>query len=401
MDTPRSASTNRRLALRALTIALLVSVAAFVPLNVVVGSPHAAPAAVYGLVSACYLVMGLLVLERRPENRVGAITYGIGVATAASIAIDAYVTYGSLGPGLPGTELVAWAYALGDGPLFAALAILVMLFPTGRLPSARWRLVAWSAVVLGIASAITTGLRPGPLPYHTWIDNPLGLARFPTDDLAEPIQLLFAGPVLLSLLAPLARWRRADRVERAQIKWIGASGLAITASIGFYIVVLGGGYDIVGDLLVGLMLATFPVAVGIAITRYRLFEIDRLISRGVGWAIVSASVAAVYLGTVLVLQGALGGITQGDTLAVAGSTLLAAALFQPLRRRVQDAVDRRFHRSRHDAERAAAAFAERLRDEVELDALARALDATAREAVEPQRIGLWVSARNDSRTART
>jgi hypothetical protein len=401
MDRPRSSLPNRRLAIRASASVLLISVAALVPANVAIGSPHAVPSAVYGLVSACYLWMGLLILERRPGNRVGPITYAIGVATAASIAIDAYVTHGSLGPELPATELVAWAYALGDGPLFAALAILVMLFPTGRLPSDRWRLVGLSTVALGVASAITTGLRPGPLPYHTWIDNPVGLTGSPTDDLVGPAQLLLAGPVLLALLAPLARWRRADCVERAQIKWIGASGLAIATSIGFYIVVFGGGYHIVGDLIVGMMLATFPVAVGIAITRYRLFEIDRILSRGVGWALVTASVAAIYLGTVLVLQGALGAVTQGDTLAVAASTMLVAGLFQPLRRRVQEAVDRHFYRSRQDAERTAAALAERLRNEVEFDAIARALVTTAGEALEPRRLDLWVRPRSGSRVART
>jgi hypothetical protein len=146
------------------------------------------------------------------------------------------------------------------------------------------------------------------------------------------------------------------------------------------------------------MVATFPVAVAIAVTRYRLFDIDRIISRTVGWAIVSGAVIAIYLVAVLVLQAALAGIIQGDTLAVAVSTLLAAATFQPLRRRVQGAVDLRFNRARVDAERAAAAFADRLRDEVEVETLARDLDSAARDAVAPRSIGLWLHARNDSRT---
>jgi len=259
--------------------------------------------------------------------------------------------------------------------------------------------VEWSVVVLAGATAATTAVRPGPLPYHEFIDNPFGLVASSTSDLVGPVQLLFAGPIFVALTAPFARWRHAGPIERAQLKWIGASGAAIIASIGFYAIAFGPtSYEEIGDLSTGVALAMFPIAIGIAILRYRLFDIDRLISRTLGWAIVSGSVAAIYVAAVLVLQTILGGFTQGGTLAVAASTLLAAATFQPLRRRVQSAVDRRFNRARVDAERAAAAFADRVRDEVELEALARDLDAAARDAIAPRSIGLWLHARNDSRT---
>jgi hypothetical protein len=399
MESERVAPVKQRPTLRVVTLALLALIVAVVPLNLAIGITHPAFAAVYGLVAACYLVMGLLIVERRPDNRVGPITLAIGAGVAISLVVDSYVSYGSTGPGLPGRDIVAWAFSLGDGPLYAALAILVLLFPTGRLPSARWRPVAGSVVALGLATSVTTGLRPGPLPYHDWIDNPLGVAVPFAVEVAGSIQLLFAAPILLALLAPVARWRVGGPVERAQLKWIGASGLGIMASIAFYAVVIGPDtYDRSADLVVGGMVATFPVAVAIAVTRYRLFDIDRIISRTVGWAIVSGAVIAIYLVAVLVLQAALAGIIQGDTLAVAVSTLLAAATFQPLRRRVQGAVDLRFNRARVDAERAAAAFADRLRDEVEVETLARDLDSAARDAVAPRSIGLWLHARNDSRT---
>jgi hypothetical protein len=400
MIVPRVEQTIGRRRLRLASLALFALLAVCVSLNLAIGVTHPASASIYGVVAACYLGMGLVIVERRPENRVGPITLAIGAGVALSVVLDVYVSYGSTGAGLPGRDVVAWVFSLGDGPLYAGLAMLVLLFPTGRLPSARWRPVVALVVTLGVATALTTAVQPGPLLYHPWIDNPFPLVVSPAIDVAGPIQLLFAGPILLALSAPVVRWRHAGAVERAQLKWIGASGLSIMASIAFYASIVGPDtYNRVADVVVGGMVATFPVAVAIAITRYRLFDIDRLISRTLGWAIVSGSLLAIYLAAVLVLQTILGGLTQGGALAVAASTLLAAAAFQPLRRRIQRAVDRRFHRARHDADMTASAFAERLRDEVALEALARDLNATANEAVAPQSIGLWLRARNDSRTA--
>ena len=151
---------------------------------------------------------------------------------------------------------------------------------------------------------------------------------------------------------------------------------------------LGGGPGAFLLSVFGLLLV--PVSVWIAVTRYRLYEIDRLISRGLSWAVISGLLVAVYAGAILLLQTVLGDVIGGQTLAVAGSTLLAAALFQPLRRRVQTAVDHRFNRARYDAERTTTDFAERLRDEVDVDHLRTALAATASGAVHPTGVGVWL-----------
>jgi len=367
-----------------------------VPATLASGRATAWPASLWGLVGAAYLVVGLLIVERRAGNRVGPLAFALGTFTTLSVGLDAYI---NVTPGLPARELVAWIFSVADGPLFAGLAILVMIFPTGRLPSAPWRLVAWATALLGTMSAIAIGLRPGSMLYHETIDNPFGVITFPSFDLVGPIQLLFAAPVLIAMLSPLVRWRGAGQVERAQLKWIGVSGLTILGSIAFYAAFFGPtGYNPVGDLTVGLALATFPVAVGFAILRYRLFDIDRIISRTLAWSIVTVTIAALYLAGVLVLQTVLGQVTQGDTVAVAGSTLLAAAAFQPLLRRIQVAVDRRFDRSRIDAERAAIAFAGRLRDVVDLDIVIREVDETTRRALLPESMGVWLRDRNDLRT---
>jgi hypothetical protein len=387
----------RRDGLRSATVGLLLADAAVLPWMYITGAPHAIPGTMYGLVATAYLVVGLLIVERRPANRVGPLAFAVGAVSALSVPLDAYVT---LEPPLPARELVAWAFALGDGPLFAVVAMLVLLFPTGRLPSPRWRPVAWLAIILGLATALITGVRPGPLPYHASIDNPFGIVASPTDALFGPLQLLFAAPVLLAMISPAVRWGGAGPVERAQLKWIGVSGVAILASVAFYAVAFGPtSYSPIGDTAVGLALSTFPVAIGAAILRYRLFDIDRLISRTLAWAIVSACVVALYLATILLLQGLLGRITQGDTLSVAGSTLLAAAAFQPIRRRVQVLVDRRFDRSRLDAERAAAGFAARLRDEVDLDHVVSDVRGTTTDALLPRSLGVWLRPRNDLRTS--
>jgi hypothetical protein len=195
--------------------------------------------------------------------------------------------------------------------------------------------------------------------------------------------------VLISVLgvaSVVTRYRRSVGVERQQLRWfVAAVALAV---VPITISPLGGGPGAFLLAVSGLMLV--PASVWIAVTRYRLYEIDRLISRGLSWAVLSGLLLAVYAGAVLLLQTALGGVIQGQAVAVAGSTFLAAALFQPLRRRVQRAVDHRFNRAHYDAERTATDFAERLRDEVDVDHLRTTLAATAGGAVDPTRVGVWL-----------
>jgi hypothetical protein len=233
--------------------------------------------------------------------------------------------------------------------------------------------------------------------------NPVGIEGWPSilQPFIDAIPIELVALIALAAAGLFVRYRRGDRVERLQIRWFIAA--VAVAAAGFAGVIVEQGLRTADGPLVSALVAyagilAMPVAIGAAVTRYRLYEIDRIISRTIGWAIVTACIVAIYLAGVLVLQGALEGATQGDTLAVAASTLLAAASFQPLRRRIQDLVDRRFHRTRYDAERMAAAFTERLRDQVELDGAARHLLVTAGQAVVPRSITVWVRSRNDFRT---
>ena len=198
--------------------------------------------------------------------------------------------------------------------------------------------------------------------------------------------------LLLALAAVTVRVRRAGGVERAQLKWFVAANVAVGAFLTLSLAGVARPNPTIFDVLASCSLSLPPIAVGVAILRYRLYDIDRLISRGVSWAILSGLLLAIYAGAVLLLQGVLGGATQGETVAVAGSTLLAAALFQPLRRSVQSVVDRRFNRARYDAERTAAAFAERLRDQVDLSSLSGDIAGVVDVALRPSRIDIWLRA---------
>ena len=275
--------------------------------------------------------------------------------------------------------------------MFFTVGMLFLFFPDGRLPSPRWRLLVAVDLVLLLAVSVGSLFRPGPFAYYPWVVNPLGDPASPALALWEPAYILIVGVVALAALSLVGRWRRAGVVERAQLKWVAASAALIAAAMLFYGGTAGPGqYSQVGDLLVGAALAVFPMAIGIAVLRYHLYEIDRLISRTLGWAIVTALLVGVFAAAVVGLQAALDSVTQGQTLAVAASTLVACALFQPIRGRVQRAVDRRFDRSRYDAQRTVDGFVEALRYEVDPARLRGVLVETARDAVHPLAASVWL-----------
>jgi hypothetical protein len=371
--------------LGALCVAALV---ALVPLNYVTGHDKPWQTVLFAAIAATYVLVGLLIMERRPGNRIGAVIVAFGAVTGGYLLVDGFV---HLAPSHPVTPVLAWAVNAIEAPLFVLVAALFLLFPTGTLPSRRWRLVPAVIAIAGPIAGLAPALQPGRLAYYPEIQNPFGVDGFPGLAIGTPAYLVVVGCCAMSAFALVARWRHGDIVERAQLKWAASAALLVGLSMAAYATLVGPGrYNDIFDLVTGIAFGLVPIAIGIAILRYRLYEIDRIISRTVGWAIVSASVAALYLGVVLVLQGTLGGITQGDTLAVAASTLLAAAAFQPLRRRIQGRVDRRFYRARYDAERSAASFADRLRDEVDSRALARELRDAVLSATAPRSVTIWV-----------
>ncbi|MFN8622452.1 MAG: hypothetical protein U0869_17090 [Chloroflexota bacterium] len=348
-------------------------------------------------------IVGALVATRQPRNPVGWLLYVaallVGTFMAGQYAEWSRTTFGG---GLPLTVPIAWLQGLTFLPAVILIVVMVPFsFPDGRLLSPRWR---W-AVLLGIVGVVIAELPsafdPGLL-TNTQIENPLGIAGFKQYDLALGIAnyLIALVAFLLAMLSIVLRYRRGTPVVRQQLKWFAAAlGWALTWLV-LSIVGSGIGVQLLSDLgwLLGILgLLLLPIAIGIAILRYRLYDIDRIVSRTLAWAIVTGLLVGAFAILVVGLQALLAPITEESTLAVAISTLAAAALFQPLRSRVQRAVDRRFNRSRYDADRLASAFATRLRDEVDLSTVSDDLLATTREALGPSTAGVWVRAGTEAR----
>jgi hypothetical protein len=376
-------------------VVLLLAVAA-----AVVGLPSG-----FGLLWAVpYGGVGALVAIRRPRTSIGwlliAFAWAFALVTAAVDATAAQFWDGTLPSATAAFTVVTSTMGM---VLFLLMAVLGMVLPSGRLPTGRWGAVARTGIGMGVVIATLSAFMPRisvnlsgssssvVLPNPAAVLPDLSLWKVVTPDtVALPIALL----MIASVVSLFVRFRRAGGVERQQLRWI-------TAALGFVVVTVIGGY-IVGVLVPaagasGLIwlgaIVAFPcvaLAIGIAVLRYRLYEIDRIVSRTISWAIVTTALVAVFASTVVGLQALLAPVTQESTLAVAASTLLVAALFQPLRRRVQVAVDRRFHRSQVDAELTLRAFGARVREEVDLARLTEGVVATAASAVTPSQAGLWL-----------
>jgi hypothetical protein len=346
------------------------------------------PNGVVGLAVYPFAVVGALITFRRPRNPVGWLCLTVGLGFALEGALWGAALYGFAHPDL--VPMPAILAVVGDAfvmpSLFLMTTLLLLLFPDGSLPSPRWRWVAWLSAGL-IAGGFLSGLF---LPETGgWgrprVTNPLAVEVVQYLDLA--FFVLF-GCVAASVVAVVRRFRRATGVERLQLRWLATSGVGATVVwlVAIFVVADGVSEDAAAVLTVG-GFALIPVAVGVAVLRYRLYEIDRLISRTVTYAVVVALLVTVYASGVLLVRNVLP--LQGD-LAVAASTLAVAALFNPLRRRVQSRVDRRFNRARYDGQQELGRFVGRLRDEVDLDDIIGDLRAFADSTVQPATASVWV-----------
>jgi hypothetical protein len=311
-----------------------------------------------------------------------AFAYGCDVYGAAGANAD---------PVWPGA---AYASLVGEAlfvvPIVLALIVIPLIFPDGHLISRRWRLVVWLVVVA--LAANTVGTLIGPTTATDGVGNPLAIPGL--EPLAEALGGFASATSVIGFGAAAAalwvRYRRGDITERQQLKWLVA--VAALAAIFFPIAFTLPVQQIanVAFILGSLTLVALPLAIALAVLRYRLYDIDRIISRTISYGIITALLVTIFLVVNLALQAALSAVTSSNTWAVAGSTLLAAALFTPIRLRVQRVVDRRFDRARYDADRLAIDFADRLRDEIDLSTLGDQLDETVRRAFAPSSVGLWL-----------
>ncbi len=345
------------------------------------------------VMAASFGLVGALVVTRQPRNPVGWILWLAATAIALLIVSD-YATYRATSDAVIAPWIVAvnWVSGFVFLPTIGMIVVYIpMLFPDGRLLSPRWRWLAALAAVGLIVAALPSMFMPGPLASGAPIQNPFGIPWFETIrgilDAANVLIVLIAFP--LAVAASVIRYRRGSLIEREQLKWFAAS--AGTTAVWLTLAVLQ--IEPLSDLgwILGLLgLITLPVAIGIAILRYRLYDIDRIISRTIGYLIVTGVLAVVFVGAILVFTAVLSPVFGENPVAVAASTLIVAALFQPLRRRVQRAVDRRFNRARYDAQRTAEAFAGRLRDQVDLTTVAGDLVTTVDASLNPTSSAVWL-----------
>ncbi len=337
--------------------------------------------------------VGALVASRRPGNPIGWIMCLSGLAYGVGGASISYVESfdpgkDAIGPlGTLALWISSWVWILGIGPV---VTLLLLLFPTGRLPSPRWRPVAVAGIG-GLALVVVgNAFTPGRFEGFT-IENPIGV---PGAEAASAIgAVVLIGAALASIASLAFRYRRGRHDERQQLKWLTyAAALVGVALVSLLVVestVSSDTTELSNTIVTG-VIAAVPVAIGIAILRHGLYDIDVVINRTLVYGTLTATLALSYLGLVLLLQLGLSPLTEDSDLAIAGSTLGVAALFRPMRERIQAIVDRRFFRRRYDAARTLESFGVRLRDEVDLDSLNGELRAVVADTMQPAHVSLWL-----------
>jgi hypothetical protein len=358
-----------------------------------------ASALLSGLIGIGLLSLGLVVAYRRPRNPVGWIIVGTGVTAATTDFVESYSVYALYtNPGsLPGGEIMAWLSNWIFIPvLFAAPAMLFLLFPNGRLLSRRWRPVFW-IVILSTCAALTTSIFQPVLndPPFVGVVNPLGFS--PPQALLEPLSWVgwpvMAASFLVAALAMILRLRRSQGVERQQLKWLAAAAAVLPLASVSGVVLYYLGFDAIAGYLAVFAIIPIFLAAGYAILRYRLYDIDIIINRTLVYGSLTATLALVYFGGIASIQTlfqALTGQAEQSQLAVVVSTLAIAALFNPLRRRIQAFIDRLFYRRKYDAAKTLEVFTFRLREETDLDELNHSLVSVARDTMQPEHVSLWL-----------
>ena len=355
-------------------------------------------------------IVGALVASRRPENPIGWICLASGLLFMLLAVTDSYSIYGTASPGsVPfpvavGTIGNQWLWV----PTVGLLGIfLILLFPDGKLPSKRWRPLVWLSGVMIVLLSITEGLAPGPLENQGGVRNPFGLEELPWLVTVSYVVLpLLPLCILASAVSMVLRFRRSRGEVRQQIKWF--TFVVFFAGLMFFIVMISQVVIVLGSddnlpqtplwvellfSLAALGFAGVPISIGFAVLKYRLYDIDVVINLTLVYGSLTAALVAIYLGGVATTQAILRALTdqtEQPQLAIVVSTLVIAALFNPLRRRIQSFIDRRFYRRKYEARKTLEAFSARLRDETDLETLNNELAGVIRETMQPAHVSLWL-----------
>jgi len=341
--------------------------------------------------------VGAIVASRRPENAVGWLLCLSGVAVSMSSFTSQYAIHALLAqPGsLPAGEALAWIAAWLLPIMIGLQVFYLLLFPTGRLPGRRWRWLAWMTVAFVVVGVLTSAFSVGAhLGSLGPIRNPLGVEGF---TIVWETVLYTVSPLLFAAaaLSLFMRLRRAVGVERQQLKWFAYAAAGFAIGIVFISITIAidtpRWFEWAAQAIFIAVSPALAISIGIAILRYRLYDIDVIINRTLVYGTLTATLAAIYFSSVVLLQTAFRALTgEGSQLIVVASTLAIATLFNPLRHRIQDGIDRRFYRSKYDAAKTLETFSARLRDETDLDTLNDDLIYVIRETMQPEHVSLWL-----------
>ena len=353
----------------------------------------------WALIAPIVATPGLLVALRRPDNPIGWLLLIAALSDAFGGFAQEYATYAVIvAPGsLPGAVALAWINSWSFGIFAATLLVLIpLLFPTGRPLTQRWRPLLGGSAIFMLAVFMMFGLRPGPLENASFIDNPVVVGGAVADMrsvVGAPLMLIAGGIAVGSGAAAIVRFRRSRGIERQQLKWVALSAALVTVGMLGILATQSPQQTNTSkpaQVFMVFAFATLPVAIGIAMLRYRLYDVDLIINRAIVYGALTATLGASYVVLVVLFQAILRPVTGGSEISVAASTLATVALIQPLRRRIQDAVDRRFYRARYDAQRIVDTFAAHLRDRVDLDDVRAQLLATVHAAMHPRAADVWI-----------
>ena len=352
--------------------------------------------------------VGLLIISRQFQNLIGWLLITAGISASLLLFSSEYARLALSSPnrilpfGLVLAWISQWIWIVYVWPIGVGLP---MLYPEGRLLSPRWRPLAWFSAVYIVLTIFIDAFTPGPLAGYEAYVNPAGipaLENFP-EGMRQALDILAFPLILLAAFSLFLRFRRASGEVRAQIKWFF---YAVSLLLVWVLYGVGSGLGIfpvlpswISSMIFGLLVALLSVAIGIAILKYRLYDIDLIIRRTLVYSVLTGILGLVYFGGVVLLQSifrAVGG--QQSAIAIVVSTLTIAVLFTPLRRRIQNGIDRRFYRQKYDAEKVIARFSTILRDEVDLEKLSNALLAAVEETMQPERASLWLRQTADRTT---
>src|SRR5918995_4666165 len=344
------------------------------------------------IIPPTFATFGALISSRRPGNVMGWVFLATGILGSVQMFCGQYATVALApdGPALSGGALAAWLAMLAQNSFPISILFLVLLFPDGRLPSRRWRPLAWAMGVFLAATLVVGALSPGPFPEFPSASNPFGIeGAKPSGSLLTAGELGGFACVIATMLSLIVRFYFSRGEERLQLKWftyaavVGISTPLLLSSLAPAV------FQRVGSIAWTLGFLSLPVSAGVAVLKYRLYDIDLIINRTLVYGALTVTLVGVYVGSVLFIQYAFRALTGSESqLAIVASTLLIAALFNPLRRRVQNFIDHSFYRRKYDAAKTLAGFSAKLRDETDLDSLNSEMVSVVRKTMQPEHVSL-------------